>query len=495
MRLLQKNDSNISPNAWVISMIKALEIRLHGQKITIRIKDESTHSTYLLMLKTALTPLFLDKLDPNELNGITVKEASDTSKPNDVLVEIDYSNYKEPNPLNLTGLRALLKIWVKEVYFNDWKTTGKIDVRWQNNGLAVKIPFESQGNEVNLKKLGVTIKGNINGFYLDILLAPYIFWFPDIVPARDNKGDKLIDSQGRTTDYWASGKGMYKHRCAAFIDFGWDSFSPKIMDAEQNTRDTLTNLASGLPKHMPQDLLFQLFETLILGERALLNYNEYSKMRGLEIKPNDAKFLYIDEEIESFKGKGKIVSVRKDKSTNHLQDNEFGHLELRTFKGDNIIEVEVEDEQGKRYRISSLNLIDSILDGDAEIEDTHVVIRKASNWGTVANVDIPWKHLIERHLNMFGPWGKNGGSATIRYNGYLRNNPDSDKQNNLDNIQEYSYDFSDSLQKNLYDGTFFFVYPDLTAFSGLVRTLYPRDWKIPDYTDRNTEIKNKWIEA
>src|SRR4030042_2166833 len=123
MRTLQKNDSNISPNSWVLSMIKSLEIRLDGQKVTLRLKDEPLHNAYLLMLKAVLTPMLLSKINPADLNGIRVQETSDPNKPKDVLVEVDYSNYQEPNPLNLTGLRALLKIWVKEVSFTAWRQT------------------------------------------------------------------------------------------------------------------------------------------------------------------------------------------------------------------------------------------------------------------------------------------------------------------------------------------------------------------------------------
>jgi len=477
-------------------MIKSLEIRLDGQKVTLRLKDEPLHSAYLLMLKAVLTPMLLNKINLADLNGITVQETSDPNKPKDVLVEVDYSNYQEPNPLNLTGLRALLKIWVNEVSFSDWRTTPNIKIRWLKHGLGIRIPFESQGNEVKVTKPGITVQGDINGFFLDVHLVPYIFWFPDIAAARDRDGEKMVDSHGWPTEFWASGKGMYKQRCAAFIDFNWDNFSPKIMDAEQTTRDTLTNLAAGLPEHMPQELLFQLFETLILGEKAPLNYKDHSKMRGLDIQPNNARFLYLDEEVEDYKGKGRIVAVRKDKTTNHLHVDESDHLALRKdYKGDNVIEVEVEDEQSKRVRISTLNLVESIQDKVADIEDIHVVLRRASNWGTVANVDPPWSHLVENHLDVCGPWGPSGGGAVLRYNGYLRNNPDASQHNNVDNLPEYSYDPNDPLQKYIFDGAFFYVYPDLTAFSGLVRTLYPRNWKIPDYKDRRTELTNQWIGA
>ena len=495
MRVIKSTNANITPNKWVISLISSLSMRLDSQKITLRFKDKPEHSVYLKMAKAAIEPMFLDKLDPKEMNGIKVEKVEDQGSPGDLVIQVDYGGYQEPNPLNLTGLRALLKIWVKEIHFNDWKTTGNIKIRWLRHGLGIRIPFESKGHEVEVHKLGFVVKGNINGFYLDLHFVPYVFWFPDLAAARDRTGKELLNpSTGWPQEFWASGRGMHKHRCALFVDFGWDSFSPTLMDAENETKKTLGNLAKQLPEFLPQAEIFQIFEALILGEKSILELAAPSKIRGIDIHPNDAQFLYMDEEVEKFKGKGKIVEVRKDTTSNHLEDDSSGHLKARTdYKGDNIVEVEVEDEKGKRIRISTQNLVESILDNDAEIENAHAVMRRASPWGTVANVTVPWEHLVERGKNVMGPYGSEGGMVELRYNGYLRGNPDAQKQNNLDNFPTYSYDRSKPLFGNFYDGGFFYVYPDLTAFSGLQRTLYPRAWKLPEYDDRETKLLDTWI--
>jgi hypothetical protein len=282
---------------------------------------------------------------------------------------------------------------------------------------------------------------------------------------------------------------MHKQRCAVFVDYGWTSFSPDIFDAEDKAKGALDKLVRGIPGYLPQDIIAQLFEVLILGERDLSSLAGPSKLRGVDIHPNKAEFLFLDNEVESFKGKGKIVAVRKDKTPNHLSENAL----RKDLIPDTIVEVEVEEPGGKRVRISALNLVESILDGDAVIDDVHAVIRRAHPWGTVAGVNVPWNGLISRQKDMFGNWGAQGGMAELRYNGYLRSNPDLSSGNNLDNLPTYTYDTSKPLFRNIYDGTFFYVYADLTAFSGLQRTLFPRSWKIPTYDDRELKLLHVWI--
>lgn len=489
MRIVKRTDSNITPHSWVVSLIKSMSLHLDGQSITLRFASKPNHETYLTLAKGLLGPLYLDKIDPNDLNGIKIEELSDQSKPKDLLVKVDYSSYVEPNPLNLSGLRKLLRINVKDVSFNDWNTTGNIDIRWLEHALRIRIPFESKSHEVKVTKLGIGVLGNIDGFYLDIHLVPYVFWFPDIVPARDKTGKELVNPTTKwPKELWAGGRGMYKQRCAVFVDFGWTSFSPNIMDAEKKAKGALEKLAKGIPGYLPQDIIAQLFEVLILGERNLSTLGGPSKLRGVDIHPNDAEFLFLDDEVESFKGNGKIVAVRKDLTPNHLANNK-----VQAHVPDTIVEVEVEKPGGKRVRISTLNLVESILDGDAMIENAHAVIRRAQPWGTVAGVNVPWKGLISRQKDMFGVWGSQGGMAELRYNGYLRSNPDNTPGNNLDNLPTYIYDTSKLLFRNIYDGTFFYVYADLTAFSGLQRTLFPRSWKIPTHDDRELKLLHTYI--
>jgi hypothetical protein len=494
VRVVEKTDVDMTPNPWVLSMMRSLSIHLDGQTITLRVRDEAEHDVYLKIAKAALGPMFLDKLDPGTMNGVEVEKVDDQGNPNDLVIRIDYSGYQEPNPLNLTGLRSLLHVWLTDIYFNDWNTTSDIKIRWVKDGLGVRIPFESKGHEVTVKKGPVSVKGNIDGFYLDLHVAPYIFWSPDLAPARDKTGKKMVNpTTGWPTEFWASGRGMYKQRCAVFVDFGWDSFSPNILGAEAQAKQALGDLVKGLPKQLPQELIFQVFETLLLGEKSLLDLYGPSKMRGIDIQQGKGRFLYLDEEAESFKGKGRIVAVRKDTTTNHLQKDEFGHLSIRKdYKGDNIIEVEIEDENKKRVRMSTLNLIESILDGGVDIENAHSVIRN-SEWGAVATTETPWDHLMAKHLNMCAPLGAGGSGVRLKYNGYLRGNPDSKTQNNLDRLLTYGYDKSNPLLRNIYDGTFLFVYPDLTAFSGLQRTLYPRAWKLPKHDDRETKMLDSWM--
>ena len=497
MRIVKRTDSNITPHSWVISLIKSMSLHLDGQSITLKFASKPAHEAYLILAKGLLGPMYLDKIDPKDLNGIKIEEISDKSKPKDLLIKVDYSSYVEPNPLNLSGLRKLLRINVKDVSFNDWNTTGNIDIRWLEHGLRVRIPFESKGHEVEVTKLGLTVSGNIDGFYLDIYLVPYVFWFPDIVPARDKTGKELVNPTTKwPKEFWAGGRGMHKQRCAVFVDFGWTSFSPNIMDAEEKAKGALEKLAKGVPGYLPQDIIAQLFEVLILGERDLSSLGGPSKLRGVDIQPNNAEFLFLNDEVESFKGKGKIVAVRKDKTPNHLDQDEVGIKGTYLRKDlvpDTIVEVEMEKPGGKRVRISTLNLVESILDGDAKIENAHAVIRRAQPWGTVAGVNVPWKGLISRQNDMFGNWGSQGGMAELRYNGYLRSNPDNTSGNNLDNLPTYTYDTSKPLFRNIYDGTFFYVYPDLTAFSGLQRTLFPRSWKIPTHDDRELKLLHTWI--
>ena len=490
MRILKRTNNNITPNPWVLSLIKNISLHLDGQSITLRFTSKPAHEGYLMLAKGLLGPMYLDKIDPKDLNGIKIEELTDQSNPKDLLVKVDYSTYVEPNPLHLGFLRKLFRINVKNVSFNDWNTTGNIDIRWQEHSLRIRIPFESKDHEIEIKKLGFTAKGNINGFYLDIHLVPYVFWFPDIVPARDKTGKELLNpTTNWPMELWSGGRGMYKQRCAVFVDYGWTSFSPDIMDAENKAKGALDKLARGIPGFLPQDIIAQLFEVLILGERDLSSLAGPSNLRGVDIHPNKAEFLFLDDEVESFKGKGKIVAVRKDKTPNHLSANAL----RKDLIPDTIVEVEVEEPGGKRVRISTLNLVESILDGDAVIDNAHAVIRRAQPWGTVAGVNVPWTGLISSQKDMFGNWGAQGGMAELRYNGYLRSNPDNSSGNNLDNLPTYTYDTSKPLFRNIYDGTFFYVYADLTAFSGLQRTLFPRSWKIPTYDDRELKLLHTWI--
>jgi hypothetical protein len=484
MRIVQKTDNNITPNKWILSLIKSLSLHLDGQTITLRIQDKPEYTTWLDLLKKAVNQN-LNQLNPNQLKGMKIKEVKEPKNPKDLVVEIDYSSYQEPNPLNLTGLRSLLHIWVKEIYFNDWKTTSNIQIRWKKHGLGIRIPFESSGHEITIKKswgpLKVGAKVNIDDFYFDLHLVPYIFWFPDLAAAKDKTGKEIAKyNPSYPKEVWASGRGIYKHCCTVFIDYGWSNFSPNIMDAENKVKKAAEEAFAELPKLIQSYVrtLFLLFATFILKEPP-------SNMRGIHIQPNNAQFMYLDDEVEKFKGKGRIVAVRKNAISNHRQNN----------KGKNIIEVEVEDEKGKRVRINSLNLIESILDKDAEIDNAHPVIRNFGGysskpiWGKVQlpQSGVPWKNIIPWNVDMCRPAGM---AIELKYNGYLRSNPDNQPQNNLDNLPTYSYDRSKPLYKNIYDGSFLFTYPHWPTPSAFQRDLRPRKWKFPSYHDREHLLLN-----
>ena len=80
------------------------------------------------------------------------------------------------------------------------------------------------------------------------------------------------------------------------------------------------------------------------------------------------------------------------------------------------------------------------------------------------------------------------GLVPLCYNGYLRSNGDNIFQNNLDKLSGYTYDKSNPLFRNIYDGTFFQYHPHLHPSGRFERDLIPRRWKLPDYSDRATEV-------
>ena len=488
MKIVQKTDSNITPNKWILSIIKSISLHLDGQTITLRIPDKPEYSLQLIFLKMALSNK-LKNLDSKQLSGVKIKEVKDPNNPKDLFVEIDYSSYQESKPLasyDFLFWRDVVKLWVKDIYFNDWKTTSNIQIRWKDHGLSVRIPFESSGHELTVTKeffgIPANFKVNIDDFYFDLHLVPYIFWFPDLVPARDKTGKQIAKFDPISpTEVWASGKEMYKHCCTIFLDCGWSSFSPNIMDAENKVKKGLEQALEKLPMLVQSysKQLFQLFTTFLLGE-------PISKMRGIHIQPNNAQFLYLDEEEETFQGKGHIVAVRKNAISNHKQNN----------KEKNIIEVEIEDEKGKHIRISTLNLIESILDKKAEIDNAHAVIRNLAGhstkpiWGKVQTPQsgYPWKGIIPWELDMCRPYDT---ALELKYNGYLRNNADNQPQNNLDNLPTYTYDRTKPLYRNIYDGSFLFTYPHWPTPSAFERYLSTRKWKFPSYQDREHKLL-KW---
>jgi hypothetical protein len=515
LKIVQKTDNNITPNKWILSLIKSISIRLNGQIITLYIPDKPEYSSELSLLKMALSNQ-LNNLDPNLLSGVKITEVHDSNNPKDLLVEIDYSGYQETVPLAsrdlvlIEGLnlnfRDAIKLWVKDIYFNDWKTTSNIQIRWKDHGLSVRIPFESTGHEITAAArffgLPLGAKVNIDDFYFDIHLVPHIFWFPNLAPARDKTGKQIAKfDPAFPTDVWASGKDMYKHCCTVFLDCGWSSFSPNIYDVENQLKKAIVENLEKFPILFQSysQLLFQLFANFLLGV-------PISKMRGIHIQPNNAQFLYLDEEEETFTGKGRIVAVRKNAISNHRKNN----------KDKNIIEVEIEDENGKHIRISTLNLIESMLDKKAKIDNAHPVIRNKAGysansitgkpiWGQVQaprsgnewvylpdavggprmKPDYPWEGIIPRKLDICRYYEP---ALELKFNGYLRSNPDNQARNNLDNLPTYTYDRSNPLNRNIYDGSFLFAYPHWPNPSGLQRHLFPRKWKFPSYHDREHKL-------
>jgi len=123
----------------------------------------------------------------------------------------------------------------------------------------------------------------------------------------------------------------------------------------------------------------------------------------------------------------------------------------------------VQKDDGKRVRISTLNLVRSILVGQAQIDRVCVVLR-----------DRVWGEVYSELNQAGGTWM----GLQLYYSGYLRSNPDAGPANNLDNLPKYDLDWKNPLYRNLYDGTFYFVEADLLP-GGLKHYLYHRAWYLP----------------
>jgi hypothetical protein len=243
----------------------------------------------------------------------------------------------------------------------------------------------------------------------------------------------------------------------------------------------------------------------VLGERSLgavlpgkgsgspLDANP-SLLRGVDVRPNDARFLYFEatDEAAAFKGTGRIVAVRKNRV--------HGHKNVaKDLPKDDIVEVELKTETGDRVRILTQNLVASILDGTADVADVHVVIREGLQhaefhrgpWGHVNASGADWLDQVDRARDLVAVASVLQYGLTdrdlLQYGGYLRSDPDAEAANNLDELPQYDYNWNDPLHRNLFDGTLFFEVPHYVGGS-YARDLTPRKWHLPDHDDRSTRI-------
>jgi len=513
MRIIERNDQNISPNEWVIALIKAIQLHLDGRNITLTVRYTSENSAAFPALKLLVYQTLSD-LTAEDLHGIRVDQIDDPGDwESDLVLRINYSNYEEPPEpgehetpkWDLIGrlIDYFYEISLKDFSFHDWNSMDPIMVRWWDHGLRIRIPFESAGREIIFKKACLEEGVNISGFSIIVDLVPYVFWFPD--PAyprhRDGAGYQTITRHNDTHNvWWASGKNLYKQRCAVLVYFTWAGFSPREylgVNVESKARNAFKTLSRGIANAVSQEDVFKIFEALIIEENEpsadlIGSIEGESRLRGVDIQPGMGRFLYFDEtdDASSFEGKGRIVAVRKTRIRNQLQVRNSSILEVqKRYRPDNVVEVEVETDSNEIVRINTINLVDSLLDGKAELENAHAVLRKGP-WGRIVTTKVPW-HSVLKGEGLCSNWVMQG---RIMYNGYLRSNPDASTGNNLDRLPKYEYDRKDPLFRNLYDGTPFFVLTYITPHAGTQRDLYARAWHFPSHEDRELRLLNEWIE-
>lgn len=519
MRVVKRTDAKVTTpaNAWLLSLLANTSIRLHGKAITIRIASKTAHVVQLQMLRVLLAERLASKppsasapiegtFDLGDLGKLVVTLAEGLG---DLEIEVDISELADRGPKRgLFKSMFDLHVPIQKVSFNDWRTSGPPKVKWVNHGLRVRFQFESVGNEATIGPMVhvFPVPVHVDGFRIDLHLVPYVFWAADVEPARDADGKPYNATVWHSPNkLWADLTHLYKQRCALFVDLDWDAVKPDAFGAAASLRKTAADLESAVEAAVPQELLFTAFEAVVLGERSLTSLlpgkgsgsplaAKPSLLRGVDVRPNDARFLYFEEsdEASTFQGTGRIVAVRKNRVHGHRNVAE-------DLPPDDIIEVELRTDTGERVRILTQNLVASILDGTADVEDVHVVVREGLQhaefrrgpWGHVRADGAEWLDQVDRTRDLVAVASVLQYGLTdrdlLQYSGYLRSDPDADAANNLDNLSEYDYDWSDPLYRNLYDGTLFFEVPHYAGGS-YTRDLTPRRWHLPDHDDRATRL-------
>lgn len=522
--IIQRTNQDITPNTWFLNVIKALQLHLDGQHIDITVRYAMAQNEMVALKLMADWALL--QLNPEDLNGVTITSMCDMGDyQTDLVIRIDFSNIdddphdREPEKWQIFSrlVYELSTFSIKDISFKDWNTTDPIEISWVDHALRVTIPFESSGKEVAFKKLCIEKGVNINGFRLHINLVPYVFWFPDVTYPKDKNGQEYqytpVAPNKDEYCFWPDLRNLYKQCCTIFIDSEWTTISPeKIMgkDIPKLLRNALKDLSNSLSKSVPKRLLFKIFEKMVLFENPLdlslainLASGDPSRLRGVDIKPNNARFLYFDEfeDAVEFQGTGIITGVRKCKIYSDLNKSGATSLKIdKRYRPDNIIELKIMRDDGQEIIINTLNLVESVLRSRREpgfvctIQNAHVVIR-TRNWGHVAYTKLPWKDVLTGAV--ISDWGMESitnKERLLKYPGYMRDNPDNSEADNLDNLPEYAYSFSDPLYRNIYNGLLFFVLAT-RKYGGIKRTLYIPEWKFPYHDDRSVyQITDRWLE-
>lgn len=468
MKIIQRTDAQASGNAWVLSLVQHTGLSLDGQTLTLRIVSNIQHAIYLKLIKVLYAGQ-IQALNPAKMSNVKVEMVDDPQAPDDLVIRVDWTNYSGPGG-GVGGMLGMLGLTrsspnLGDLTFHDWHST-KTELAWVQSALEVRLYFENKPDpQLTYNVCGTGI--HIHDLVFTIQLIPYVFWSAEIEPHLDRKG---LPANG----YWLSGKDIYKHRCAMALGMSYSDISPG--QAADGADTALNSLQESIGESLPQDQLFRYIEALFIKDNdfgSLIGGSaSASRLRGVDITPGLARFLYFDEEDDapSFVGHGQIVAVRKDRINasllppSELPDGVIGSEVgwVHDYPPDNIIEVEVQRNDGKLIRISTLNLVRSILEGKAKIDGVHVVLR-----------DRIWGEVCSKLNQPGGTWC----SLELYYNGYLRSNHGAGLANNLDNLPKYDYDRNDPLYRNLYDGTFYFVQADLLP-NGLKRFLYHRAWDL-----------------
>ena len=526
MRTIERTDETVvaAGNEWLLSLLEHTSIRLHGKTITVRVRTAPDHAGQLLLLRAVLTG-WLDEsapaadgthertVDMGSRGHVVVRLVGATK---DLVVEVDVSGVKDPGPKRefflVSWFKSLFDLHTpfKKVRFDDWKTAGPPAVGWVDDGLRVRFRFESAGPEAVVDPVGYVFSKDVHvdGLRVDLHLVPYVFWAADAEPARDAEGTPynatVFEHPYRMQ---ADLRHLYEQRCALFVDVDWDDVDPN--EAGTTLRGAVDGAVESVEAAAPQDLLFAAFEAFVLGERSLASLapllgggtagpsplvSEPSLLRGVDVRPNWARFLYFDEveDATSFTGRARVVAVRKGRHHGHRNVPE-------ELPPDDVVEVELETEDGERVRILEPNLVRSIQDGTAEVEDVHVVVREGLEraqfrrgpWGRIRSDEVTWLDRVDRSRDLVSIVTLFQRAVEdrdlLQYSGYLRSDPDADPANNLDELPEYDYDWSDPLQRSLYDGTLFFEVPQYRGFA-FARDLLPRRWHLPEHDDRGTRL-------
>ncbi|MCB9796737.1 MAG: hypothetical protein H6741_28900 [Alphaproteobacteria bacterium] len=466
MRVETRDDQSIFTADHFEMLFKALSLRLDGKRVTARIAHTTGNAAALGLFGGLLRELLLPRVEGGGLGGVTVSMPEEGE---DLVFVVDIEGVDLSDDRQWAGLES--------VRFNDWRSEGEPEIGWVEDGLRLRLRFESASHEVEAR-VGAPgavawVDVQIDGFVLDLHFVPYVYWAPALHhPTRLLEDGTPALHNGSPDFAKVCTRDMYRQGCSVFVDFGWDHFSPDICGAEDSARSALLRLARKLASAIPAEAVYPYFDAMVIGERGFFTLGRPSTLRGVHVTEGQARLLFAEggDELYDYAGPGRVVAVYKDHRAVHLDGPKTGPTELQDFPADDIYALVVQRPDGEEVTVDAIGLAESVQRGEAELEGVHVVQRKAGYWGAV-QCDVPWGY----------PSGRLQRRAKLLWPPFLRGNPDGVPPNNLDALPERRWPAGDPLYRALYDGAMYYVHRTENH-----RTLYPRAWHLPTPDERHS---------